>query len=128
MINVVGALIKQNENFLVCQRAFGELKGFWEFPGGKIEKNEIPFEAIKREINEELGIKIYPIKSLGKFTHIYSFATICLTLIECEMRPKKQNIKSDGSHAIYAWVSSTGKDKKFAPLDEKILAYIRANS
>lgn len=49
-IQVVCALIKKNDRIFVAQRDYGEFKGLYEFPGGKIEKKETPEEAIVREI------------------------------------------------------------------------------
>ena len=57
-LEVVAAIIKENEKYFATQRGYGEYKGWWEFPGGKIENGESKEEALKREIREELAIEI----------------------------------------------------------------------
>lgn len=61
MIKVVAAVIEKNGKFLLCKRGPGGNCPFlWEFPGGKIEEGETPFDAIIREIREELCVEIEP--------------------------------------------------------------------
>lgn len=57
-INVVAAIIKNEDKIFVTQRGYGEFKDYWEFPGGKIEAGETPQEALRREILEELDTEI----------------------------------------------------------------------
>lgn len=57
-IEVVAAVIKQNDKYFATQRGYGEYKDKWEFPGGKVEQGESREEALKREINEELATEI----------------------------------------------------------------------
>ncbi len=55
---VVAAIIVRDDKIFATQRGYGEFKGGWEFPGGKVEPGERPEEAIVREIREELDTEI----------------------------------------------------------------------
>ena len=57
-VNVVAAVIKKDNMIFATQRGYGEFKGGWEFPGGKVEEGENPEDALVREIREELDTEI----------------------------------------------------------------------
>lgn len=57
-IRVVAAVIRSKDKIFATARGYGEFKGKWEFPGGKIETGETPEEALTREIREELAVEI----------------------------------------------------------------------
>ena len=57
-VQVVAALIINQDKVFATQRGYGEFKDGWEFPGGKIEPEETPEKALKREIQEELATEI----------------------------------------------------------------------
>ena len=64
-IKVVAAIIIENGNVFATQRGYGEFKDGWEFPGGKVEANETPEDALVREIKEELATEI----EVGEMIH-----------------------------------------------------------
>ena len=65
-IEVVAAIIHDAERrIFATQRGYGDFKGWWEFPGGKMEAGETPEEALKREIREELSTEV----SVDKFLY-----------------------------------------------------------
>ncbi|MBE5861214.1 MAG: (deoxy)nucleoside triphosphate pyrophosphohydrolase [Butyrivibrio sp.] len=57
-INVVAALIRDGKKVFATARGYGNYKGWWEFPGGKVEPGESPEGALVREIREELDSEI----------------------------------------------------------------------
>ena len=57
-IEVVAAIIIKDGQVFATQRGYGDFKGGWEFPGGKIEPGETPEEALVREFHEELDTEI----------------------------------------------------------------------
>ena len=71
-VEVVAAVIVKDNTILATQRGYGEFKGKWEFPGGKIKINESKEEALIREIKEELNADIKIDKYLTTVEYDYS--------------------------------------------------------
>jgi len=69
---VVAALIFKDHQILVCQRTRHQTMPLkWEFPGGKIEQGEQPRDALRRELNEELGIDATIAEEVARIRHEY---------------------------------------------------------
>ena len=72
MKRVVAALIVQDGKLLVCQRTRHQTMPLkWEFPGGKIEEGEQPRDALRRELDEELGIQATIGDEISRIQHEY---------------------------------------------------------
>ena len=86
MIKVVAALIEKDGKYLIARRSTGssDVLGKWEFPGGKVEKDESEEHAIEREIKEEFEMNIKAIRFLTNNICEYPTKTIDLRLYECK--------------------------------------------
>ena len=75
-IRVAAAVVWNGSLLLMTQRAAGGALGMmWEFPGGKIERDETPEQAIVREVREELGVLATPVERLHSVSHDYAHGT-----------------------------------------------------
>ncbi len=102
-IQVVAAIIVKDNLILCTQRNRNTTMGMrWEFPGGKIEANETPEEALVREIKEELDCDIKVIKWIATNTHIYDFGTIELAGYLCELTNNHIQLNE---HEALKWLS-----------------------
>lgn len=70
-VKVAAGAIIQERRLLAAQRGYGTYKGFWEFPGGKIEQGETPQQALQREIEEEMGALVEVGELIGKVEYTY---------------------------------------------------------
>lgn len=69
----VGIVIDNQQRILISKRPAHKLKGgYWEFPGGKVELNESPEQALVRELQEEVGLKVLTYSKLTQYYHDYS--------------------------------------------------------
>lgn len=102
-IPVVTALIQREGKILLGQRPEGHsLAGVWEFPGGKIEMNELPEEALQRELREEIGIHAEIGELVLASSHCYGATGILLLFYN--VRFWKGEIKPV-HHAELKWVT-----------------------
>ena len=122
-INVVAALIVHEGRIFATQRGYGDWKGYWEFPGGKVEPGEAPEDALVREIREELATEIsvdryvttiewdYPAFHLSMRCYLCSVVSGNLTLLE---------------HKAAAWLDSGHlRSVQWLPADETIISDIQ---
>ena len=123
MTNVVAAIIKKNNKYLIVQRNRKKHLGLkWEFPGGKVQKNETFEEALAREIKEELNIKVSLQDKITEEKYKDEKIDIILHYYLCT---QESGIIKLSEHEDLAWVEKKDFDKyDFAEGDENILVLI----
>lgn len=84
-IRVVAAVIRKGDKIFATQRGYGELKGGWEFPGGKIEDGETPEQALVREIKEELDTDINVRELIDTIEYDYPNFHLSMDCFWCEI-------------------------------------------
>ena len=127
-VKVVAAVIRAVgeggvSRIFATQRGYGDLKGGWEFPGGKIEAGEIPQEALKREIMEELDTEI----RVGDFirTIEYDYPTFHLSMdcFWCEVVKGDLTLKE---HEAAKWLTKEQLlDVEWLPADISLIEDIK---
>ena len=127
-IRVVAAVIRavNNENKTVIfatQRGYGEFKGGWEFPGGKIESGETPQQALKREIMEELDTEIAVGELIDTIEYDYPNFHLSMDCFWCEVI-RGELILKEAEDA--KWLTREHlADVKWLPADVTLIENIR---
>ena len=127
-IKVVAAIIKAvNENgeniIFTTQRGYGDFKGGWEFPGGKIEDGETPQEALKREIMEELETEIIVGDLIDTIEHDYPTFHLSMDCFWAEIISGDLVLKE---HEAAKWLTRDELDSvEWLPADVTLIKKIR---
>ena len=128
-IRVVAAVIKAvNENgepiIFATQRGYGEFKGGWEFPGGKIEAGETPQEALKREIMEELDTDISVGALIDTIEYDYPTFHLSMDCFWCDIKKGDLVLKE---HEAAKWLMKEQLEEvEWLPADVTLIGKIKA--
>ncbi len=129
-IRVVAAIMKaENENgepvIFATQRGYGDFKGGWEFPGGKIEEGETPQKALKREIMEELDTEITVGELIDKIEYDYPTFHLSMDCFWAEIVSGNLVLKE---HEAAKWLTKDQLDSvEWLPADITLVDTIRGN-
>ncbi len=121
--NVVAAIIKKESYYFIAQRNKNKYMGLkWEFPGGKVEIGETFEEALRREIKEELNIKIKILNKIAEEKFNDHTINVIIHYYLCSM---ENGLIELLEHNQSAWVKKNEFYKySFAPGDDKILSLL----
>lgn len=126
-VRVVAAVIKAvNENgepiIFATQRGYGDFKGGWEFPGGKIEAGETPQQALKREIMEELDTEVTVGELIDTVEYDYPTFHLSMDCFWCEIVKGDLVLKE---HEAARWLSKDRlTDVEWLPADVTLVGKI----
>ena len=123
MTNVVAAIIKRDNQYLIVQRNRNKHLGLkWEFPGGKVQENETFQEALLREIKEELNIIVNIHEKLAEEKYKDDKIDIVLHYYLCSHNKGTMELSE---HEAFEWVEKKDFDKyDFAEGDGNILSLL----
>jgi len=122
-IKVVCGIIEHKGKIFICRRKEGKsLAGHWEFPGGKIEPNETPEEALKRELSEELEMDVVVKNYSGLSSFTYESFHCDLYAYRCEL-VNYSGVLID--HDAYLWADMGElRTLKMSPADLPLIELI----
>lgn len=123
-IEVVAAIIHDaNGRIFATQRGYGDWRGWWEFPGGKIELGESSEEALKREIWEELETRIVIERLVTTVEYDYPTFHLTMHCYWCHVESGTLTLKE---HEAARWLAKEELESvKWLPADLQILEKIR---
>lgn len=118
-IEVVAAIIIKDGKLFATQRGYGEWKGWWEFPGGKIEAGECPEDALVREIREELDAEISVGRLLETVEWDYPDFHLTMHCFVCSLLSESVHLVE---HEAAAWLThETLRSVKWLPADDGVV-------
>lgn len=118
-IRVVAAVIRKDSKIFATKRGYGDFKGGWEFPGGKIEEGESAQEALVREIKEELDVDISVDDFIKTVEYDYPQFHLSMDCFWCSMVSGNIVLKE---HEDARWLSKEELDEvEWLPADKGLV-------
>lgn len=123
-INVVAAVIINDNRIFATQRGYGQWKDWWEFPGGKVESGESPEEALRREIREELATEIIVGDLLTTVEYDYPDFHLSMQCFLCKTASGNLTLLE---HEDARWLTKDELDSvNWLPADKNVIALLKS--
>ncbi|MGL5417774.1 MAG: (deoxy)nucleoside triphosphate pyrophosphohydrolase [Clostridium sp.] len=118
-IKVVAAIIRDKDKIFITRRGYGEFVDMWEFPGGKVEDGESKEEALIREINEELELRVKVLDLVITVEYDYETFHLSMDCFMCEIIGGEIKLNA---HNKVKWIGFDELEKqKWVPADIEVI-------
>ena len=103
-VHVAAGIIRKegSDELLAVQRGYGDMQGLWEFPGGKLMRGESPEDAVRRELMEELQVKVTNLRDFYTVEYDYPDFHLSMECYYCSLADESGEPRSTTDSSISA--------------------------
>jgi 8-oxo-dGTP diphosphatase len=122
----VDAIVRRGDEILIMKRAMGAMSGAWYFPGGGLEVDESPEEAVRREIREETELEVDDLRLFKAWHYMQDESTPAVGITFTCSVPLDIEPRINEEHSAARWVTPAYYRDRY--LNDDILAAIAGNA
>ena len=108
-VHVAAGIIRKegSDELLAVQRGYGDMQGLWEFPGGKLMRGETPEDAVRRELMEELQVKVTNLRDFYTVEYDYPDFHLSMECYYCSLTDESDEPQKHDRQLDIRWIPRT---------------------
>ena len=108
-VHVAAGIIRKegSDELLAVQRGYGDMQGLWEFPGGKLMRGETPEDAVRRELMEELQVKVTNLRDFYTVEYDYPDFHLSMECYYCSLADESDEPQKHDRQLDIRWIPRT---------------------